>query len=134
MYHFQLWGKQGFFKGGHKVHLSGYERSLDETELSKKLIEINESIDKDETLKRLRSALAKNTETKAFNDYIECLSPTHVELLLEKIKPENHKIFKKQLWSHYIRNNPEVKRYIEFYTETRDEVTEIERSAGAKSS
>ena len=126
---FSTLDKQGFFKGGHKVHLSGYERSIDETELSKKLIEINESIDKDETLKQLRSALAKNNETKLFNDYIECLSHTHVDLLLEKIKPENHTIFKKQLWSHYIRNNSEVKRYIELYTETRDEITEIERSA-----
>lgn len=121
--------KQGFFAGGHRVHLRGEQASIDKAELDQKLQAIHASIDGDETLKKLRASLSENAKTLALNDLIENLSSTHVEFLLEKLKPENQAQFRKDLWTYYIQNNADAAAYLESYTSSKDEIERIEADA-----
>ncbi|MGQ5248012.1 hypothetical protein [Xanthomonas arboricola] len=82
---FSTLDKQGFFAGGHRVHLSGEEASIDKKELDEKLSQIHAEIDGDIELKKLRSSLARNVQTQALNELIESRSPSEVEFLLDKL-------------------------------------------------
>jgi hypothetical protein len=121
--------RQGFFAGGHRVHLRGEQASIDKAELDQKLQAIHAKIDGDETLKKLRASLAKNAQTQALTDLIESLSPVHVEFLLEKLKPENQAQFRKDLWTYYIQNNTDAAAYLEAYSTSKDEIERIEADA-----
>jgi hypothetical protein len=126
---FSALNKQGFFAGGHRVHLRGEQVSIDKSELDQKLQAIHANIDGDETLKKLRASLAKNAQTQALTDLIENLSPVHVEFLLEKLKPENQEQFRKDLWTHYVQNNMDAPTYLELYTASKGEIERIEADA-----
>lgn len=126
---FSTLDKQGFFAGGHRVHLRGEATSIDKAQLDNKLQEIHASIDGDESLKKLRDGLAKNAQTQALTDLIERLSSTQVELFLEKIKPENHVQFRKELWAYYVQNSTDATAYLDSYAESKDEIKSIEASA-----
>jgi hypothetical protein len=122
--------KQGFFAGGHRVHLRGEAASIDKSELDQKLQTIHATIDSDETLKKLRSSLAKNAQTQALlTDLIERLSATQVEFLLEKLKPENQPQFRRELWAYYIQNSSEATSYLELYATSKHEIEKIEAKA-----
>ena len=121
--------KQGFFAGGHRVHLRGEPDSIDKAELDQKLQTIHASIDGDVALKKLRSSLAKNVQTQALTELIENLSPAQVDFLLEKLKPDNHSQFRKDLWTYYIQNNTDATAYLESYTANKDEIESIEAVA-----
>ncbi len=123
---FSALDKQGFFAGGHRVHMRGEHSSIDKAELDQKLQAIHASIDGDEMLKKLRDSLAKNAQTQALTDLIENLSSTHIEFLLEKLKPENQDQFRKDLWTYYIQNNTDAAAYLESYTSSKDEIERIE--------
>jgi len=121
--------KQGFFEGGHKVHLKGDEQSLDKEELEQKLQKIHKSIDSDENLKQLRLNLAKNAQTQSLTELIESLTPMDIELLLEKIMSKNQSQFRKELWAYYIQNNKDATIYTELYKNSKDKLLEIEKAA-----
>lgn len=121
--------KQGFFAGGHRVHLRGDTTSIDKAELDQKLQAIHASIDTDETLKKLRISLAKNTQTQAFTDLFERLSSNEVDFLLEKIKPDNQTQLRKDLWVYYLQNCPEATTYLDSYVISKDEIIQIEKAA-----
>lgn len=121
--------KQGFFAGGHRVHLRGEPASIDKAELDQKIQAIHAGIDGDVTLKKLRASLAKNAQTQALTDLIENLSPSHVEFLLEKLKPANQPQFRKDLWTFYIQNNTDATAYLNSYTASKDEIASIETAA-----
>ncbi|TCV82720.1 AAA family ATPase [Sulfurirhabdus autotrophica] len=121
--------KQGFFAGGHRVHLRGEPDSIDKAELDRKLQTIHANIDGDEALKKLRSSLAKNAQTQALTELIENLSPTQVEFLLEKLKPENQSQFRKDLWTSYIQSNTDATAYLESFTDNKKEIESIEAAA-----
>lgn len=121
--------KQGFFAGGHRVHLRGEQVSIDKAELDQKLQAIHANIDGDETLKKLRASLAKNAQTQALTDLIENLSPVHVEFFLENLKPENQVQFRKDLWTYYIQNNTDAAAYLGSYSTSKDEIERIEADA-----
>lgn len=121
--------KQGFFAGGHRVHLRGEQTSIDKVELDQKLKAIHASIDGDETLRKLRDSLAKNVQTLALTDLIENLSSTHVEFLLERLKPGSQDQFRKDLWTYYIQNNTDAVAYLESYSTSKDEIERIEADA-----
>ncbi len=121
--------KQGFFAGGHRVHLRGEVSSIDKAELEQKLQAINARIDTDETLKKLRISLAKNAQTQALTDLMESLDPAQVEFLLEKLRPENQAQFRRDLWAYYIQNSVDVIAYINAYAESKDEIDDIESAA-----
>ncbi len=121
--------KQGFFAGGHRVHLRGDQVSIDKVELDQKLKVIHANIDGDVTLKKLRASLAKNAQTQALTDLIETLSTGEVELLLKKLKPENQAQFRKDLWAFYIQNNTDAAAYLESYSSSKDELKRIEADA-----
>lgn len=121
--------KQGFFAGGHRVHLRGESASIDKEELDLKLHAIHATIDGDETLKKLRTSLAKNAQTQALTDLIEHLSATQVETLLEKLKPENQPQFRRELWAYYIQNSSEAMAYLNLYATSKNEIEEIEAKA-----
>jgi len=53
---FSTLNKNGFFKGGHKVHILGDEQSIDHDQLQEKIKIAHESIDSDEELKKLELA------------------------------------------------------------------------------
>lgn len=126
---FSTLNKQGFFAGGHRVHLKGEHASIDKDELDQKLQAIHASIDGDQALKKLRSSLAKNAQTQALTDLIENLTPDEVEFFLEKIKPENQDQFRKELWVHYISNNTNAATYLESYAASENEIKHIESTA-----
>lgn len=126
---FSTLNKQGFFAGGHRVHLKGEPTSTDKDELDKKLKAIHASIDDDQALKKLRSRLAKNAQTQALTDLIEKLTPDQVDFFIEKIKPENQAQFRKELWVHYISNNTNAATYLESYAVSENEIKHIESTA-----
>jgi len=121
--------KQGFFAGGHRVHLRGDSDSIDKEALDLKLQAIHAKIDGDEELKRLRTSLAKNAQAQALAELIEGLSSTHVEFLLEKLQPANQAQFRKDLWSYYIQNNTDATAYLGAYALSKDEIEQIEADA-----
>ncbi|HBM17277.1 MAG TPA: hypothetical protein DD381_13195 [Lentisphaeria bacterium] len=122
-------GKQGFFTAGHRVHFRGEPASIDKAELEQKLQVIHASIDGDETLKKLRNSLAQNAQTQALTDLIEKLSPSQIEFLLEKLKPENQNQFRKDLWVYYIKENTDATAYLEAYNTSKNEIESIEAAA-----
>lgn len=121
--------KQGFFAGGHRVHLRGELDSIDKAELDQKLKIIHASIDGDVALKKLRSSLAKNAQTQALTELIENLSATQVDFLLEKLKPENQSQFRKDLWTYYIQSNTDATAYLDSYADNKKEIESIETAA-----
>lgn len=121
--------KQGFFAGGHRIHLRDEPTSIDKTELDQKLQAIHASIDSDENLKKLRASLAKNAQTQALTDLIESLSSSQVEFLFEKLKEENQTQFRKDLWAYYIQNNTEATVYLESYAVSKAEIERIEANS-----
>lgn len=121
--------KQGFFAGGHRVHLKGEATSIDKAELDQKIKAIHASIDADEKLKSLRLSLAKNAQTQALTDLIEQLSPSQVEFLLEILKPENQEQFRKDLWVYYIQDCAEAVSYLNLYGTSKEEIARIESAA-----
>lgn len=126
---FSTLDKQGFFAGGHRIHLRGETASIDKAELDKKLQEIHASIDGDDSLKKLRTSLAKNAQTQGLTDLIERLSPSEVDLFLEKLKPENRMQFRKELWAYYVQNSTDATVYLDSYAASKDEIESIEAAA-----
>jgi hypothetical protein len=121
--------KQGFFKGGHRVHLKNEHSSMDKAQLDKKIQDIHIKIDKDDKLKSIRQSLAKNAQTQALADLIENLSSDMTDLFLKKIKQENQLGFKQELWSYYVQQCDESNAYISEYESSKNKIEEIEKEA-----
>lgn len=126
---FDTLDKQGFFISGHRVHLEGDAASIDKAELDQKIQAIHSKIDGDEELKKLRTNLAKNAQTQALADLIEKLSSAEVELLLERLKPDNQAQFRKELWAYVVQNSQDAKIYLDSFSASKDELKEIEEAA-----
>lgn len=129
---FKILSKQGYFAGGHKVHLKGDKSSIDYEELEEKMRVVNESIDRDSELKKLRSNLAKNAQTQALITLLENISATEVDLLLHYTKPANQKEFKKKLWAFYIQNSPDTDVFLEAFSVNQAELRQIELDAATE--
>lgn len=121
--------KHGFFDVGHRVHLCGEDSSIDHEELMKKREAIDSRIDADEKLKNIRLSLAKNAQTQALTNLIEKLSSSDVSYLLERVKPDNQKDFRIEIWAYYIQNSTEAKSYLESYLHNKEELSDIEEDA-----
>lgn len=126
---FDTLDKQGFFAGGHRIHLRGETTSIDKATLEQKLQAIHANIDGDEALKKLRTSLAKNAQTQALTNLIESLLPSQVEFLLESLKPANQSDFRKALWAYYIQSNTVATDYVNLYASSKDEIAAIEVAA-----
>lgn len=126
---FNALDKQGYFSGGHRVHLKGDPESIDKAALDQRLAEVNELIDGDPILKGLKTKLAKNAKTQALIDLLETLTPTDIEYLLEKLKPENISQFKKDLWAYYLHENADATAYLSHHSSTIPEIAKIEEIA-----
>lgn len=126
---FKTLKKEGFFEGGHRVHLKGEDKSITKEELDEKLKIINAKIDGDADLKRIKEGLAKNAQTDALAELIERLSTSQFEYLLEKLKAENSVQFKKELWIYYIHSNQSAKTYLDTFDKSKDEIQIIENEA-----
>ncbi|KUO52322.1 MAG: hypothetical protein APF76_04620 [Desulfitibacter sp. BRH_c19] len=126
---FETLKKQGYFMGGHRVHLRGDEFSISQDELDQRHKRILERLDTDETLKKLRINLAKNAKTHALVDLIESLTYTQVEFLLDKLKPENQGQFRQNLWSYYMQKSPDAEAYLRSFNVNKDELQRIEAEA-----
>lgn len=124
--------KQGYFAGGHKVHLKGDASSIDYEELQEKMRVVHESIDSDAELKKLRSDLAKNAQTQALILLLENVSATEVDLLLHSANPENQAEFKRKLWAFYIKNSPDAEAYLEAFSANQAELRKIELDAATE--
>lgn len=126
---FQALKKQGFFNGGHKVHMNGDESALNEKELDKRIEKINKKIEEDKKLKQIKSQLSKNAQTQSLNDLIENLSATDVDYLLSQIAPLNIKQFKKDIWTFYCLDSNEIEKYSAIFDTHEDEIKKIELEA-----
>lgn len=126
---FNTLNKQGYFAGGHKVHLKGDETSIDYEELLEKIKVLHESIDSDEELKKLRNNLSKNAQTQALVSLLENISSTEVEFLLYNLKPDNQEEFRKNLWAFYIQENPDADAFLEELHKNQTELKKIESDA-----
>ncbi len=126
---FTTLNKQGYFAGGHKVHLQGDSSSINYEELQEKLRVAHESIDSDDELKKLRINLAKNAQTQALTSLLENVSATEVDLLLHNVKPENQAEFKRSLWAYYIQNSPDTEAFLDDFTANQAEIKQIELDA-----
>ena len=129
---FSTLNKNGFFKGGHKVHLLGDEHSIGHDQLQEKIRVVHESIDGDEELKKIRDGLAKNAQTQALAELFEKLSTEDVEYLLARIKKENQQEFKTMLWASYVQSCEETNSLISTYEENKEEIDEIESAAATE--
>lgn len=121
--------KQGFFAGGHRVHLKGDEASIDKAELDQKIQAIHARIDGDETLKTLQNSLAKNVQTQALIELIESQTASQTELLLNRLRPENQDQLRRDLWINYIQDNTDATAYYESYAANKTEIDCIEAVA-----
>lgn len=121
--------KNGFFAGGHRVHFKGDESSLNREEVGERLAVIHARLDGDDSLKKLRSSLAANAQTQALTEFIEQLSPTQIESLLENLKPKNQLQFRQSLWVYYIKSCSEAGVYLEAFDSNKDELALIEAAA-----
>lgn len=126
---FNTLNKQGYFAGGHKVHLKGDASSIDYEELQAKMRIVHESIDSDAELKTLRDNLAKNAQTQALITLLENISATEVDLLLHNTKPEKQAEFKRSLWAFYVQNSPDSDVFLEAFSASQAEVRQIELDA-----
>ncbi len=126
---FNTLNKQGFFAGGHRVHLKGDDGSISKQELDEKLKTIHASIDGDSDLKKIKTGLAKNAQTDALAGLIEILSASQFEYLLENLKQENQSQFRKKLWASYIQSIPDAGSYFDAYETSKDEIEAIESEA-----
>lgn len=129
---FTTLSKQGYFTGGHKVHLNGDQTSINYEELQERLRVVNESIDSDKELKALRFNLAKNVQTQALATLLENITTTEIDFLLHNIRPENQLAFKKTLWAYYIQNIPEAEAYLTDYSSNKAELQKIESDAASE--
>ncbi|WNC72022.1 hypothetical protein RGQ13_18165 [Thalassotalea psychrophila] len=129
---FSTLNKQGYFAGGHKVHLQGDDSSINYEELQEKMRVVHESIDSDAELKKLRGNLAKNAQTQALISLLENISATEVDLLLHNVKPENQAEFKRSLWAFYIQNSPDTDVFIEAFSANQAELRQIELAAATE--
>ena len=129
---FNTLNKQGYFAGGHKVHLKGDASSIDYEELQEKMKVVHESIDSDAELKKLRGNLAKNAQTQALILLLESISATEVDLLLHNVKPENQAEFKRNLWAFYLQNSPDTDVFLEAFSTNQDELRRIELDAATE--
>lgn len=129
---FSTLNKQGYFAGGHRVHLKGDASSIDYEELQEKMRIVHESIDSDAELKKLRDNLAKNAQTQALNTLLENLSSTEVDLLLNNTKPNNQEGFKRSLWAFYVQNCPDSDVFLEAFYANKAELLQIELDAATE--
>lgn len=121
--------KQGFFDGGHLVHLRGDDRALNQIELEERHKSILDRINTDELLQKLRVNLEKNAQTQALFNLFEKLSNSEIEFLLEKMKPENQTSFRKDLIAYNIQNTNESIVYLDSFKENSDRLKMIEDAA-----
>lgn len=126
--------KQNFFKAGHRVHIKGEESSIGKDEFEHRLAQINEKIGSDETLKKIRDALAKNADVQAFNVLLETLSTDKIQQLLEGVKPGHITQFRKNMLASIIQDMPEVDVYYSKYTSNHEQIKQIESEAEALTS
>lgn len=126
---FSTLDKEGFFKGGHRVHLRGESSSVSKEELEKRLQEIHAKLDNDTALKKLRANLAKNAQTQALTELIERLSSTQIEFFLEKTKPANQAQFRNELWAYYVQGTSDAESFIDLYERSKEEIKSIEEAA-----
>lgn len=129
---FNTLNKQGYFAGGHKVHLKGDASSIDYEELQEKMRVVHESIDSDAELKKLRDNLAKNSQTQALTSLLENLSSTEVDLLLHNTKPNNQAEFKRSLWAFYVQKCPDSDVFLEAFYANKAELHQIELDAATE--
>lgn len=126
---FNTLSKQGFFAGGHRVHLKGDDSSITKEELDEKLKTIHANIDGDSDLKKIKKGLAKNTQTDALAGLIEMLSASQFEFLLDNLKQENQNQFRINLWASYIQSNADANFYLDTYEQSKVEIENIETDA-----
>lgn len=126
---FSTLDKQGFFNGGHRLQMRGDVAAIGKTELDELLKKIHARIDDDENLKKIRSSLAKNAQTQALADLIENLPANQIDELLDRLKPENQADFRRDLWAHHVQNSSDATSYIDLYSQTKDEIRNIETEA-----
>lgn len=129
---FSTLNKQGYFAGGHKVHLKGDASSIDYEELQERIKIVNKSIDSDAELKKLRANLAKNAQTQALITLLENLSATEVDLLLYYTKPEKQPEFKRSLWAFYVQSSPDSDVFLEALSSNQAELRQIELDAATE--
>jgi len=121
--------KQGYFQGGHRVHLDGDEASINEDELQVRLSKTLQSIESDAELSKIQLGISKNAQTQAIGALLETLSAPQLAYLLAGVKKENQADFKRQLWAFYVQNSSVAGALLETYEESREEIHKIEQDA-----
>lgn len=112
----------GFFKANHKIELVDGER-LNNTEFKNKIAEAEDTILKDEEIKKkfknIEKILEKNTDTRKFKDVIK-----EKPLLIPMLK--NYSELKKKIWLNYFAENIEsFSIFIELYIKNKEPIKEI---------
>lgn len=128
---FKTLDKQGYFAGGHRVHLKGEDGSISKEELDEKINAIHAHIEGDADLKKIKDGLAKNAQTDALAALIEVISATQFEYLLDNLKQGNHSNFRKMLWAYYIQSSSNAISFINSYESSKDEIEQIESEASS---
>lgn len=112
----------GFFKANHKIELVDGER-LNNTEFKNKIAEAEDTILKDEEIKKkfknIEKILEKNTDTRKFKDVIK-----EKPLLIPMLK--NYSELKKKIWLNYFAENIEsFSIFIELYIKNKKPIKDI---------
>lgn len=120
---------QGYFDSGHLLHLSGDSSPTGIEELEGRVKNLLSKIENDQRLKKIKDSIANNAQTQAIAQLFETLPITEIEPLLDGLKPENQKRFKRILWKFYLDSSPETQSYLSMYAAAQDEINDIEREA-----
>lgn len=124
--------KQGYFQGGHRVHLEGDAESIGEDDLQERVNAALKSIESDVELKKIRTGITKNAQSQVIGTLLEKLSTPQIDTLFKGVKKENQSDFKHQLWAIYIQDASETNVLLETYTKSREEIQEIEKYAASE--
>ncbi len=121
--------KNDYFRAGHRIQLRQDENPIGLEELVLRREKSDAIINQDEELKTLHKNLTNHQKKAAFIQLIESLPHTQLEVLLERLKPENRAQFKKDLWTSYVQQSEYTAAFLEEHARCQAEIERIEKDA-----
>ncbi len=126
---FETLKTQGYFDGGHLLYLKGDSSPVGIAEAEERVKMLLSKIEGDQRLNSIKQSIAKNAQTQAIASLFESLGVNDIETLLNGLKAENQKDFKRFFWKSYINACKESSLYLELHANAKDELDLIEQEA-----
>lgn len=128
---FETLKTQGYFECGHLLYLNGDSSPVGVAEAEGRVKALLNKIESDQRLNSIKQSIAKNAQTQAIAGLFESLGVNEIEALLNGLKEENQKGFKRFFWKNYINACKESPLYLELHANAKDELELIEQEAAS---